>query len=129
MRVEGSALKCRTSARLRLYDPVCGCDGKTYGNACEAGAAGVTIASAGACTCEDCYPAIEKEKVLSLLDLLASSDKELEKAIKELKKSLGNRHPEGDKKIIWLDTIHLACKHGDKAFNYEKENSGSSWQS
>ncbi len=44
--------------------PVCGCDGNTYDNACEASAAGVTIASEGACptgacggdtgaTCED----------------------------------------------------------------------------
>jgi hypothetical protein len=31
-------------------DPVCGCDGKTYLNACAAAVEGVTVASAGACT-------------------------------------------------------------------------------
>jgi Kazal-type serine protease inhibitor-like protein len=32
-----------------ILDPVCGCDGTTYSNACIADALGVTVASAGAC--------------------------------------------------------------------------------
>jgi hypothetical protein len=41
-----------------VFQPVCGCDGKTYGNGCQANAAGTDVASQGPCACQpqDCGP-------------------------------------------------------------------------
>jgi Kazal-type serine protease inhibitor domain len=43
----------------KLYRPVCGADGQTYGNACEADCAGTVVATPGPCpdnAFEDCCP-------------------------------------------------------------------------
>jgi hypothetical protein len=39
----------RPQACIALFDPVCGCDGTTFGNACAAHAAGVGVDHGGPC--------------------------------------------------------------------------------
>jgi hypothetical protein len=43
----------RPEACIAVFDPVCGCDAVTYGNACEAARAGGAVAARGACDDRD----------------------------------------------------------------------------
>ncbi|HOU54710.1 MAG TPA: hypothetical protein PLQ97_12340 [Myxococcota bacterium] len=38
----------------RIYQPVCGCDGQDYQNACQASAAGVAVRTGGTCPAQQC---------------------------------------------------------------------------
>lgn len=46
---EGGVCTKKPQMCTKIYAPVCGCDGKTHGNACTAASAGVSVAAKGEC--------------------------------------------------------------------------------
>lgn len=52
---ETGVCKTRPDICTDLWKPVCGCNGRTYGNACDAASAGVSVDYEGECEISNCY--------------------------------------------------------------------------
>lgn len=50
------AARRHRASRLQVFEPVCGEDGDTYSNVCEAGVADVAVACDGPCPCPGAKP-------------------------------------------------------------------------
>ncbi|HZN58905.1 MAG TPA: Kazal-type serine protease inhibitor domain-containing protein [Planctomycetota bacterium] len=60
---EAGVCQIRPDLCAEIFDPVCGCDGRTYGNSCFAGAAGVSVARKGPCDAQgDCRTSADCEE-------------------------------------------------------------------
>ena len=53
----GGVCRAKPDVCTEEYDPVCGCDDHTYGNACAAHAAGISVKRDGLCSPEECRQA------------------------------------------------------------------------
>lgn len=65
----------RPDACIALYQPVCGCDGATYSNACAAASAGVSVETSGECAASCATEVAAIQDAAAQVWLLSESDR------------------------------------------------------